>query len=140
MIKKREMKKIFVSLFLIVFAVPTILFSGGSTKAAQDKYTLEITLWHSLTGEQIKHEIYISEESKFAVTANIGNTKWHISGTPGKFTDKKIPIKIRTEWYNTEKGNSRSNTEMELEPGKESASGIVHGITHILLIKKNKPG
>ncbi len=101
------MKKIFVSLFLIVFAVPTMSFARGSINAAQDKYTLEITLWHSLTGEKIKHEIYISEESKFAVTANIGNTKWHISGTLGKFTGKKIPIKIRTEWHKTEKENFR---------------------------------
>jgi hypothetical protein len=44
MIKKKEMKKIFVSLFLIVFAVPTMSFARGSINAAQDKYTLEITL------------------------------------------------------------------------------------------------
>ena len=140
MIKKREMKKIFVSLFLIVFAVPTMSFAGESTKAAQYKYTLEITLWHSLTGEKIKHEIYISEESTFAVTATIENTKWHIAGTLGKFTGKKIPVKIRAEWYKTEKENLKSNTEMELAPGKESASGVVHGITHIILIRKNKSG
>jgi hypothetical protein len=61
-----------------------------------------------------------------------------VSGTLGKFTDKKIPIKIQTEWYKTEKENLKSGTEIELELKKESSSGAVHGIISTMLIRKNK--
>lgn len=134
------MKNTFVPLVLLMLAVPAILFAGESSKAAQDTYTLEITLWHSSMGDKIKHEIYISEEAKFAITAKVENTKWHIAGTLGKFKDNKIPVKTLIEWYKSEKENSKSITETELEPGKESAFGVVHGITLIMLLKKNKPG
>ncbi len=66
------------------------------------------------------------------------NTKWGVSGTLGKFTDKKIPIKIQTEWYKTEKENLKYGAEIELELKKESSSGAVHGIISTMLIRKNK--
>ena len=124
---------------LLVIMIPTMLFANKKSSSNENRFVLKVSLWHSGTGEKITHEMEISEQSKFDITAIIDNTKWVLSGTLGKLVENEIPLKTHTEWYKNKTSNEKGDNQFNLKLSEEKGIGVAHGVfINVLILNKTR--
>ncbi len=127
------MKNLFIYALLVIM-IPAILFADQksadqkSAATGENGFVLKISLWHSVTGDKVKYEIDISEQSKFDITATIEDTKWVLTGTIGKLVKNEIPLKLHTEWYKNKTSNEKGDNQIKLKLNEEKGFGVAQGV------------
>jgi hypothetical protein len=102
--------------------------SADGAKGGQSLY-FEVSLSHDLTGEKLRQQVAVQENSSFSVVTTVGKVRWTVAGKVGVLREGIIPVDLTVKYYVSEDGHETSTVAYKLEIDKEGhGQGLIHGV------------
>lgn len=106
---------------------------ANDAKDDGQSFILKIDALHSLSGDKLDQEIIIKEASSFYVSTRVRKIRWTFSGDVGHVIKGKLPLMMKSRWYESPKSNETMLTPWLLEingkPGPGGGAIHGHGVT-----------
>ncbi len=123
------MNKLTTLLFVVALCPMSLDAQRADGKDPQALY-FDISLLHTLTGEKLRQQVSVQQDSTFSVTTFVEKVRWTVSGKVGALHDGVVPVDLTVKYYISEKQNETMTAQRKLHLDKEGQGfGAVHGVS-----------
>ena len=128
---------------VILLMVSSVLVSDRESWAEKQQVSeplvLEVSLWHTLTGERVTQAIDVEENAAFHIVTTTGKTRWTVAGSLGQLVNGEAPITLSIEWYVNTQSHENMTIPLTLRLGEEGQGvGVIHGVVVTPLLRRRE--
>jgi len=115
-------------IFIFISVAVGFVFPADGASGGHPLYFV-VSLMHTLSGEKLKQQVEVEQDSSFTVVTIVGRVRWTVSGKVGTLRDGEVPVDLTVKYYVSEKQNETQTGVRQLPIDKEGPSGgAIHGV------------